>query len=54
MTRVEDVDARLIATCEAYADAIDRLDGEAADVLMREMDDLLDLRIHLPVQRDAD
>jgi iron uptake system EfeUOB component EfeO/EfeM len=52
MTRVEEVDRRLTATTNAFHDAIDRGDLEAADVLYAELDDLLDQRLHLPLQRE--
>ena len=50
MTRVEDVDRRLSATTDAFHDAMDRGDLEAADVLYDELNELLDERLHIPLQ----
>lgn len=52
MTPLASLDARLSATVAAYQDAYDREDLEAAAVLYAELDQLLDDRLHLPLQHD--
>ena len=51
MSRVDDIDLRLTATTEAFKDAIERGDLDAADALQQDLDDLLDQRLHIPLQR---
>lgn len=51
MRTIASVDADLIRTTDAFKVAVDGLDGDAADVLLDEINELLDERIALPVQR---
>ena len=49
--KVDEIDRRLLACHAAYLDAIDQGDLDSALAMHAEMDDLLDQRIHLPLQR---
>lgn len=50
MDTIPDIDARLTQAYEAYCGAIDAGKLDVADLAYAQMDNLLDIRCHLPLQ----
>jgi hypothetical protein len=48
---VADIDERLMACRAAYFNAMETDDFDSADAMYAAMDDLLDRRCHIPLQR---